>query len=178
LLRAFAQLKPQYPKLRLIIVGDGPLRRWYGNFLARKQLEDVIMAGYVPPEELPRYYASCDIFCTPATGDESFGIVLLEAMASGKPIVATSIDGFREVINHGREGLLVDRKSSRQLAYALQTLINNEGLRRQMGEAGLLKARRYDWERVIDEVTDVYQQAIDSAEPAPSVRLEPSLSPR
>ena len=91
-------------------------------------------------------------------------------MASGKPIVATSIDGFREVINHGREGLLVDRKSSRQLAYALQTLINNEGLRRQMGEAGLLKARRYDWERVIDEVTDVYQQAIDSAEPAPSVR--------
>ena len=70
LLRAFAQLKPQYPNLRLIIVGDGPLRRWYGNFLARKQLDDVVMAGYVPASELPRYYASCDIFCSPATGDE------------------------------------------------------------------------------------------------------------
>jgi glycosyltransferase involved in cell wall biosynthesis len=73
--------------------------------------------------------------------------------------------------------LLVERKSRRQLAYALQTLINNEGLRREMGDAGLLKARQYDWERVIDQVTDVYQHAIDSAQPAPAVRLEPSLSP-
>jgi phosphatidylinositol alpha-mannosyltransferase len=178
LLRAFAQLKPQFPNLRLIIVGDGPLRRWYGNFVARKQLDDVIMAGYVPPTELPRYYASCDIFCSPATGDESFGIVLLEAMASGKPIVATSIDGFREVVTHGREGLLVERKSRRQLAYALQTLVSNPGLRQQLGEAGLLKARQYDWERVIDRLTEVYRQAIDSAQPAPSIRLEPSLSPR
>ena len=177
LLRAFATLKPQYPNLRLIIVGDGPLRRWYGNFISRKQLEDVVMVGYVPPSELPRYYASADIFCSPATGDESFGIVLLEAMASGKPIVATSIDGFREVVAHGREGLLVERKSRRQLAYALQTLISNPSLRQQMGEAGLVTAQQYDWERVIDRVTDVYNQAIDSAQPAPSVRLEPSLSP-
>jgi phosphatidylinositol alpha-mannosyltransferase len=162
----------------LIIVGDGPLRRWYGNFIARKQLDDVVMAGYVSADELPRYYASCDIFCSPATGDESFGIVLLEAMASGKPIVATSIDGFREVVTHGREGLLVERKSRRQLEYALQTLINNAALRQEMGQAGLLTAGRYDWERVIDQVTDVYKQARDQAQPAPSVRLEPSLSPR
>ena len=178
LLRAFETLKPQYPNLRLIIVGDGPLRRWYGNFINRKQLEDVVMAGYVPPTELPRYYASADIFCSPATGDESFGIVLLEAMASGKPIVATSIDGFREVVTHGSEGLLVERKSRRQLAYALQTLISNPSLREQMGEAGVVTAQQYDWERVIDRVTDVYKQAIDSAQPAPAVRLEPSLSPR
>jgi phosphatidylinositol alpha-mannosyltransferase len=136
------------------------------------------MAGYVPAAELPRYYASCDVFCSPATGDESFGIVLLEAMASGKPIVATSIDGFREVVTHGREALLVERKSQRQLAYALQTLINNPALRAEMGQAGLQKARQYDWDRVIDQVADVYRQAIDSAQPAPSVRLEPSLSPR
>jgi phosphatidylinositol alpha-mannosyltransferase len=104
--------------------------------------------------------------------------VLLEAMASGKPIVATSIDGFREVVNHGREGLLVERKSSRQLSYALQTLINNPALRQAMGQAGLQTAGRYDWEQVIDEVTAVYQQARDQAQPMPKVRLEPSLSPR
>src|ERR1700737_3054383 len=164
--------------VNLLFVGHGPLRRRYGNFLARKQLDDVVMAGYVSPEDLPRYYASCDIFCSPATGDESFGIVLLEAMASGKPIVATSIDGFREVVTHGREGLLVERKSRRQLEYALQTLINNAALRQEMGQAGLLTAGRYDWERVIDQVTDVYKQARAPAKPAPSVRLEPSLSPR
>src|SRR5256712_7370177 len=146
LLRAFARLKRHYPTLRLIIVGDGPLGRCYGNFLARKQLDDVVMAGYVPASELPRYYASCDIFCSPATGDESFGIVLLEAMASGKPIVATSIDGFREVVPHGREGLLVDRKSRRQLAHAVQTLINNSALRQGMGAAGLGQTRQYHWD--------------------------------
>ena len=178
LLRAFQQLKPQFPQLRLIIVGDGPLRRWYGNFIARKQLDDVVMAGYVPAGELPRYYASCDVFCSPATGDESFGIVLLEAMASGRPIVATSIDGFREVVTHGREGLLVERKSRRQLAYALQTLIANPALRAEMGQAGLVTARKYDWERVIDQVTDVYQHALNSAQPATAIRLEPSLSSR
>src|SRR5207245_1494629 len=133
---------------------DAPLRRRYGNFLARKQLDDVVMAGYVPASDLPRYYASCDIFCSPATGDESFGIVLLEAMASGKPIVATSIDGFREVVTHGRDGLLVERKSRRQLEYALQTLINNGALRQEMGQAGLLTAGRHDWERVIDQHTE------------------------
>jgi glycosyltransferase involved in cell wall biosynthesis len=57
-------------------------------------------------------------------------------------------------------------------------LINNSALRQEMGQAGLLKARRYDWERVIDQVSEVYKQAIDQAQPAPSVRLEPSLSPR
>src|SRR5205823_6158068 len=95
-----------------------------------------------------------------------------------RPIVATSIDGFREVLTHGREGLLVKRKSRRQLAYALQTLINNAALRQEMGSAGLVSARQYNWERVIDQVADVYKQAIDLAQPAPSVRLEPSLSPR
>ena len=81
-------------------------------------------------------------------------------------------------MTHGRDGLLVERKSRRQLSYALQTLINNPALRQEMGQAGLVKARRYDWERIIDEVTDVYRQARDQAQPVPSVRLEPSLSPR
>jgi phosphatidylinositol alpha-mannosyltransferase len=176
LLRAYEQLKPLYPNLRLIIAGDGPLRRWYGNFLARKQLPDVIMAGYVPADQLPDYYASCDIFCSPATGDESFGIVLLEAMAAGRPIVATNIDGFRGVVSHGREALLVDRKSKRQLAYALETLINGPQIRQQLARAGQQTVQQYDWEHVVDQVTDVYQQARSQFRPMPKARLEPSLS--
>lgn len=176
LLRAYEQLKPLYPNLRLIIAGDGPLRRWYGNFLARKQLPDVIMAGYVAADQLARYYASCDIFCSPATGDESFGIVLLEAMAAGRPIVATNIDGFRGVVTHGREALLVDRKSKRQLAYALETLINGPQLRQDLSLAGERTVQQYDWEQVIDQVTDVYQRARSRYKPVPKARLEPSLS--
>ncbi|TMG36291.1 MAG: glycosyltransferase family 4 protein [Chloroflexi bacterium] len=177
LLRAFAQLKRSYPAIRLIIVGDGPLRRWYGNFIARKQLEDVVTAGYVSSDELPRYYASADIFCSPATGDESFGIVLLEAMASGKPIVATDIAGFRHVLTHGREGLLVEPKNKRQLATVLEALINGPTLRRDLGVAGLRTVQQYDWERVIDQVQDVYRQASARPRPVPQMRLEPTLSP-
>jgi phosphatidylinositol alpha-mannosyltransferase len=176
LLRAYEQLKPLYPNVRLIIAGDGPLRRWYGNFLARKQLPDIVMAGFVASDQLPRYYASCDIFCSPATGDESFGIVLLEAMAAGRPIVATNIDGFRGVVTHGREALLVDRKSKRQLAYALETLINGPQIRQDLARAGQQTVQQYDWERVVDQVQDVYQQARSQFRPMPKARLEPSLS--
>lgn len=176
LLRAFALLKESYPQLRLVIVGDGPMRRWYANFLARKQLPDVIMAGYVPAEDLPRYYASCDIFCAPNTGDESFGLILLEAMAAGKPIVATNIDGFRSVVHSGREGILVDRKDKRQLAQALQQLIKDEGLRREMGQTGQRHAVGFDWQRVTEQVLEVYRQAAGGPAPAPTRELQPTLS--
>lgn len=177
LLRAFAMLKDDFPQLRLVIVGDGPMRRWYANFLARKQLPDVIMAGYVPASELPRYYASCDIFCAPNTGDESFGLILLEAMAAGKPILATNIDGFRSVVHNGREGVLVDRKDKRQLAQALRTLIQDEALRQELGRAGQRTAVRYDWEQVTAEVLEVYRDAAAGVVPAPARELEPTLSP-
>lgn len=177
LLRAFAMLKADFPQLRLVIVGDGPMRRWYANFLARKQLPDVIMAGYVAASELPRYYASCDIFCAPNTGDESFGLILLEAMAAGKPIVATNIDGFRSVVHSGSEGLLVDRKDKHQLANALQLLIQDETLRHEMGQAGERTAVRYDWERVTAQVLDVYREAAGGVAPTPARELEPTLSP-
>jgi phosphatidyl-myo-inositol alpha-mannosyltransferase len=178
LLRAFTQLKAEVPNLRLVIVGDGPMRRWYANVIYRRQLEDVIMAGYVSADELPRYYASCDIFCAPNTGDESFGIVLLEAMAAGKPIVATDIDGFRTVLTNGREGLLVERKSSRRLADGLRLLLQDAELRRALGEMGARTAQRYDWEHVLDEVTAIYREAPSETQPLPQLRLEPSMSPR
>lgn len=178
LLRAFLQLKKEFPDLRLLIVGDGPMRRWYTNFLVRKQLSDVILAGFVGADELPRYYASCNIFCSPATGDESFGMVLLEAMASGKPIVGSDIDGYRSVLHHGREGLLVERKDARQLAQALRALIVSRDMRREMGEAGLRAVQAYDWEHVIDRVTDVYQQAAAQIQPLPHLQLEPTGSRR
>jgi phosphatidylinositol alpha-mannosyltransferase len=159
LLRAYEFMKPRVPNSRLIVVGDGPLRGSVESFISRKRLPDVVMAGYVPDSVLPRYYCSADIFCAPATGAESFGIVLLEAMATGLPVVATEIEGYMSVLEPGRDSLTVQPKSWAELGAALVVLGRDAELRRRMGAYGLQKARRYAWEEVASQVVDVYKEA-------------------
>jgi len=122
--------------------------------------DDVVFVGSVSQEELPRYYKTADIFCAPATGQESFGIVLLEAMALGKPIVASRIDGYANVLTHGREGLLAAPKNSAELARALLRLAGDESLRQEMGERGMLTARNYSWQRVAQMVLAYYNRVL------------------
>ena len=122
-------------------------------------MRDVVMAGYVPDTVLPRYYGSADIFCAPATGAESFGIVLLEAMASGLPVVATEIEGYMSVLEPGRDSLTVQPKGWAELGSALLILARDHDLRRRMGAYGLEKARRYAWEVVAQQIVEVYEEA-------------------
>jgi phosphatidylinositol alpha-mannosyltransferase len=159
LLRGYEFMKSRVPNTRLIVVGDGPLRNSVESYISRHRLQDVVMAGYVPDFVLPRYYCSADIFCAPATGAESFGIVLLEAMASGLPVVATEIDGYMSVLEPGRDSLTVSPKSWAELGAALVILTRDAQLRRRMGEYGLEKARRYAWEEVASQVLEVYGEA-------------------
>ena len=95
-----------------------------------------ISSGCVTPEELPRYYASCDVFCAPSVSGESFGIVLLEAMASGRPVVAGDIPGYRSVMTNGKEGLLAPPKNPHALALAIVRLLADAPLRHRMAVAG------------------------------------------
>ena len=159
LLRAYEFMKPRVPNSRLIVVGDGPLRGSVESYISRRRLPDVVMAGYVPDSVLPRYYCSADIFCAPATGAESFGIVLLEAMATGLPVVATEIDGYMSVLEPGRDSLTVKPKGWAELGAALVILARDPDLRRRMGTYGHDKARRYAWEEVTSNVVEVYNEA-------------------
>lgn len=157
LLKAYRRVKAEVPNSRLIIVGPGTrLRKKYEKHVRRHKLEDVVFAGYTSYDELPRYYKTADIFCTPATGGESFGIVLLEAMAVGTPVVATDIDGYASVMTQGKEGLLVPPKNDKELARALLSLISDEPLRQQMGARGMVTAQEYDWRKVARRVLDYY----------------------
>jgi phosphatidyl-myo-inositol alpha-mannosyltransferase len=159
LLRGYEFMRARVPKSRLIIVGDGPLRSKVESYISRHRVRDVVMAGYVPETVLPRYYSSADIFCAPATGAESFGIVLLEALASGLPVVATEIEGYMSVLEPGRDSLTVQPKGWAELGSALLILARDHELRRRMGAYGLEKARRYAWEVVAKQIVEVYEEA-------------------
>jgi phosphatidylinositol alpha-mannosyltransferase len=159
LLVAYRYLHERVPKTRLIIVGDGPLRGMVESFVSSNRLENVVLAGYVPDQVLPRFHASADVFCAPATGRESFGIVLLEAMATGLPVVATEIPGYLSVVEAGVDSLTVRPKSPVELGAALTVIARDALLRQRLGEAGLAKAQRYGWRTVAARVIEVYQQA-------------------
>ena len=171
LLRAWPKVLERQPNARLVVVGRGRPLEGYRRFAARQGWSpaDVVFAGYVPAEDLPRYYQSCDVFCAPNTGQESFGIVLLEAMAAGAPIVASDIAGYRDVVADGEQGLLVEPKNPGALADAVSRLLANPELRARLRRAGQEKARAYDWPRVATQVLDYYFEVLArrEAEPEP-----------
>ena len=163
LLEAYSKLKWDTPNTRLIIVGPGNLDRDSHRILSAHNIQDVVFAGKVTYEDLPRYYASADIFCAPATGAESFGIVLLEAMAAGKPIVASDIEGYAGIVNNGQQGLLFPKRDSAALAETLRLLVESPQLSRSMGSTGLRMVQKYRWSVVARQVEDYYYTCRESA---------------
>ena len=158
LLGAYGRVKKEFPQCRLIVVSPpGRLCDKYEKIAAGRGLSDVVFAGYVSDEDLPRYYNTADIFCAPATGWESFGVVLLEAMATGKPIVATDIPGYAGLISQGVEGLLVKPRDEKALSGAILTLLKDRPMREKIGESGKKKAKDYSWDVVAQRVMDYYQ---------------------
>ena len=157
LLKAYQRVKGEIPDSRLIIVGPGiRLRHKCEKQVRQSGLKDVIFTGHVDYDELPRYYKTADIFCAPATGRESFGIILLEAMAVGKPIVASNVGGYANIVSHGVDGLLVPPKDDKELAQALVSLMIDEPLRQRMGAMGKRKAQDYSWEHLAKKILNYY----------------------
>ncbi len=163
LLRACALVNREFNNFRLIIVGPGTrLRPGYQELARNLQLDNVIFTDFVSNAELPEYYRTADIFCAPATGGESFGIILLEAMACGKPVIASNIDGYASVLKHNEEGLLVPAGDEEALAQALLSLLKDSSLRQQMGARGKLNAEKYSWANIAQQVIDYYMDMIAS----------------
>jgi phosphatidylinositol alpha-mannosyltransferase len=161
LLRAWPRVQQAVPSARLIVVGAGRRLTKYRQWVERHGWHDVHFVGHVSPDDLVRYYQTSDLFCAPSTGQESFGIVLLEAMAAGRPIVASRIPGYAEVLEHGREGLLVPPRVPSALATALTTLLLDADRRQAMSAHGRTKAQAFDWTRVAERVLNFYEETID-----------------
>ena len=155
LLDAFAHVTRARPDARLVLVGDGPARRE----LERTAPSGAVFAGEARGEELAAYYASSDVFCFPSTTD-TFGQVILEASASGLPVVAAAAGGALELVLHGGTGLLVPPDDAGALAAALVELATAPGRRAALGAAGLAAARTRTWERAFSDLAAVYADVL------------------
>jgi phosphatidylinositol alpha-mannosyltransferase len=164
LLRAYPLVKTAFPDARFIIVGAGDWENSpYRAYLERRDMRDIVVVGPVSEADLPRYHRSAQILCSPATQGESFGIVLLEGMAAGLPVVASDIEGYRQVVTDGQEGLLVPPRDERALADALCCLLQDQELRVRMGVAGMTTATEYSWPRIAEQILDFYVRTSNRA---------------
>ncbi|MEM6430822.1 MAG: glycosyltransferase family 4 protein [Deinococcota bacterium] len=169
LLRAFKQLsaEPQqdaYDTLasaQLWIVGDGDLRPELEALSQQLELTDrVRFLGKHPPTDLPPIYSAADVLVLPSTGVESFGVVLIEALACATAVVASSLPGVRTVVDDSRDGLLVPPGDEPALAAALGDLLRDRGRTAAMGQSGRSKVQaRYDWQ-VIGKLLEDYYYAV------------------
>jgi len=166
LIRAFGIVNARNPDTRLIIVGpDSRQRRRYETSVRNAGLRGITFvdggADGISYDELPRYHRSAHIFCSPATGHESQGYVLLEALAAGLPVVASNIDGYASVITHSVDGLLVRPKDAMALADALTALVRNPRRRATLAAAGRQRVEEYGWPRVAQQVVSYYERLLD-----------------
>ena len=155
LLDAFARVSRLRPDARLVVVGDGPARRE----LERTAPAGTVFVGEARGEELAALYASADVFCFPSTTD-TFGQVLLEAGASGLPVVAAAAGGARELVTDGVTGWLVPPEEPGALASALLDLADDPARRAAFGSAGAAAARGRTWEAAITEISAVYGEVL------------------
>jgi phosphatidylinositol alpha-mannosyltransferase len=156
LLKAHRILRKTGSQQRLLVVGSGPQEREARRYVATRGLQGVEFLGRVSDTEKAQLFRTADVYASPATGGESFGIVLLEAMAAGTPIVCSDIHGYKGVVRRGREGLLVPPRSPRELAVAIDRVLSDPDMRERMGAAGRARAEEFSWPRVTAKVDDYY----------------------
>jgi phosphatidylinositol alpha-mannosyltransferase len=158
LLDAFPRVRRAVPEARLVVVGSSFLRGWLEHRLDSREREHVVFGGAVPASELPSWYASSHVVVSPALRNESFGIVLLEAMAAGRPLVASDIPGYRTVIEDEDDGVLVPPGDVGALAAALTALLRDPARRLALAARGRARAETVSWSEVAARLEAYYDE--------------------
>ena len=162
LLQAFSVVNHVRPSARLIVVGpDSPRRRKYQKKIINTGFrENIVWVTNPTNEELPRYYKSADLFVSPATGNESQGYVLMEAMSAHLPVIASDIAGYSYVVRNEKEGILVPAEDVTALSTAMIRLIDDPILRGRLGKNGRMRVAEFDWSYISVRIADYYQKLL------------------
>jgi glycosyltransferase involved in cell wall biosynthesis len=160
LLHAFARVSSQHPDVRLVLIGDGPARGALETLTSELGIaEHVTFTGALPFEEVPCHLKAADLFVF-ASVTETQGLVTIEAMAAGLPIVAVEASGTRDIVEHGKQGLLVENDAE-ALAKGIEKLLANPQRRKRFSNSALKKARTFDIDELGKQMVSVYEQAIE-----------------
>lgn len=156
LLDAFTEIAPQRPGLRLLVAGPGDADA-VRSALPPAVADRVVLLGRIREEDKARFYRCVDVYVAPNVGGESFGIVLLESMAAGTPVLASDLDAFRRVLTDGRAAALFPVGDAPALAASLGRLLDDPGARAELAAAGTERVAAYDWSAVARSVVRVYE---------------------
>lgn len=159
-LESFKQLKPKYPNLRLLIAGDGDQKQDALDFVSNNHLEDVVFLGFVDEDKKASLIRTAHIMLATAIFGESFGIVLLEAMACGTPMVGFGNSGYLNVINGKWTEYFPEPRDGQSLTDKIEKLYNNPDIREEMIDWGIEEAKKYEWAKITEQVETVYQKAL------------------
>ncbi|ACZ42772.1 Phosphatidylinositol alpha-mannosyltransferase [Thermobaculum terrenum ATCC BAA-798] len=157
-LKSLRWVKHFFPDIRLVVAGKGDPDKFWSRIQKYHIEDNVRFVGVISDEERPAYMRSCKLLIAPSTHGESQGIVLLEAMAAGLPVVAGNIPGYASVVTNGQEGFLVPPEDEHTLALAIVRLLSDEALRNQMGNAGRRKANDYSWPKIANQLLEFYSR--------------------
>ncbi len=161
LIKSINLLKETHDDFKLLIIGDGSERNNLERLSEELNIKDYIeFRGRVPNEEIPLYLKASDIFVLPSLS-EGFPNALLEAMASGLPVIATNIRGLDEIIEDGINGFLVNPKSPEEIANKLNHIIQDNSLSKSFSQNNKLKAKKYEWEMVIKRLNEIYEKILN-----------------
>jgi len=161
LIEAFTEIQNRMNKARLLIVGEGDLKAEY-QASCLGITDKVIFAGDVDDRELPSYYAASDLLVLPSTDrSEGFGLILLEANATGKPVVASRVGGIPSVVKHGSNGLLVAPNNPNVLAETVYDLLKDEKKLLEMGLNGRRVAEAHSWKGIAKKIEELYKELLE-----------------
>ena len=160
LLDAHARLRAEGLPVRTLIAGDGGERDALTSRVRRERIEAVVFLGDVAEHEKPALLATADVFCSPAREGESFGIVLVEAMASARAVVGAANAGYRSILSERAGDALARPGDADDLHRKLRILLTDEGARRSLAEWGEARAGRYDCRAVVPRLLEIYARAV------------------
>ena len=171
LLQAFAKVYEKHPGVRLVLIGDGTARQTLETLSAELGITDrVTFTGALPFEQIPRYLKAADLFAF-ASVTETQGLVTIEAMAASLPVVAVDGPGTRDIVEHGKQGFLVENDPD-ALAGALNQLLSDPQKMKRFSSNALKKARTFDVKELGKQLIGVYEQAIQDKKEDQYVTLQ------